>query len=205
MAWQTDDVQRSVRRYLMMLLVDYPSAAARAWEIRLQRGNVADQDRPIGVLEALPGAPGRGRTSVPQGTVIETSGLVFTGYPAILTGGRAIIEGGLQATRLASALYDLIRYGLSTVTFASGRRAAGPERIPLWDFSAVPIAGTAPPMVPHDILVVDAWGARALQDPVDETRYSIVLNLTVSWERPGVIGPPAPIAGSMTGTFQTSP
>lgn len=206
MTWHPDDVQRSVRRYLMMLLAEFPSDTGRPWEIRLQRGVVADQDRPIGVLESLPQTAGAGRTSIPQGNVIESMGLVFTGYPPLVAGARAVIEGGLRATRLAGALHDLIRYGLPGVVFATGRRAAGPQHIPLWDYTSIPVAGAAGPAYPHDVLLVsDGWTTRPLQDPVDEARYTVVLSLTVTWERPGATVPPAPVVGSMPSTFEPSP
>lgn len=203
--WGTDDITRSARRYLAMLLEEFPGPDDRAWEIRLTRNLVTDQQRPLGVLEQLPHAPGRGRTSVPQGNVQESMGLVFTGYPALLTGDRAVIEGDLRAKRLADALDGLIRFGLSTVVFETGRRACGPQVLPLWDYAAVPVAGVAGPAYPHDVMRAETWSTRSIQDPVDEHRFSVVLTLTVTWERPGRIDPPAPLVTGVPGTFGAAP
>lgn len=209
--WEVDDVVRSTRRYLTLLLAEFPGPAddanptGRAWEIRLTRELVTDQQRPLGVLESLVQNPGRGRTSIPQGTVVESMAMVFTGYPPLVAGDRAVIEGDLRAKRLASALDDLIRYGLDTVKFSNGRRAAGPQRLPLWDYTAVAVAGQAGPATPHDVLNVESWTTRSLQDPLDEKRFTVVLNVNVSWERPGRVNAPAPIAASMPGTFQSAP
>lgn len=203
--WELDDVKRSVRRYVSQTLVALPADPVRRWTIRFSREQVRDEERPAGMIEAGDMIrSGDSRVSLDQGNVTETVPLTLTLWPEI----QEPREAERRATRLAQQLYDLIRFGLMLDHGVSGRSVSGPERIPLYDYSDVAASGTAEerrgPEDPHDVMWAESYSSRAIQDPDDPRRYAIVLELTVSWERPGRIPTdvPAPVVQRMPSTFR---
>jgi hypothetical protein len=205
-SWSTEDVIRSVRRTVAEILPTYPVA--------LQREEVKDSDRPAGVVEMGRTRTRFARTSVPQGYVIEFAPMTVTLYPPVTT----VKAAGYEARRLETLLRNLAINGPTGVTLddADGRPAAGPERWPLYDYAGIDPEGpvVAPeedPEVavrvgsefPYDVLWLEDYGADAIQDPMDAKRWTVVLEMRVSWERPGAVypGDPPPNVEEFSGSW----
>lgn len=189
-----DDVLRSVRRYLAATL-------GEPWVIYLARSDVADDDRPAALIDAGDLRAPAGRATLHQGPVEHTLPLTVTCWPSPAPETWA----AHTARGLASQLNALVVHGLDLGQDANGRPVAGPYRIPLYDYSDVPVIGGTPgPADPYDRLWVDSHSTRAFQDPGDPRRWNVVLELTLSWETPGRLGPEAdaPITAAMPVTYR---
>lgn len=202
MAWELDDVARSVRRYLAMTLPTFPGDEPR-WKIRVERREVRDEDRPVGVVVLGQIATTRARTSRLQGQVEEVVPVTINLYPPIpedATGVDGVREARLEAHQLATQLHQLFNTGLTVKV--GERHFAGPFNVPLWDYADVPVSGKekSGPADPHDVLWVDdkSLNVQAIQDPDDYRRWSVIANLRVSIERPGR-GPAADEIVDVTG------
>ena len=196
MAWEPDDILRSIRRYVAMTLPTDDEADPR-WTLRTERREVKDEERPVGVVTDGPIATVRARTAQIQGNVEEAMPVTITLYPAVAEATTDSLRlSRLEASRLKAQLNQLLNTGLTVTTTEDGQRRhwAGPFRIPLWDYADVPLTGPdkAGPEDPHDVLWVEekSVSVNAIQDPDDARRWSVVANFRVSVERPGRV--PAP-------------
>lgn len=191
-----DDIVRSFRRTVAEML-------GEPWALDLERKEVLDEARPAGVIEIGREQVRRARTSIPQGEVELFAPVTLTLYPELAEPRQA----GRTARQLAGRLHDLMKFGADGPVFENGRPASGPERLPLYDYADVLLIGTAQqrsgPQFPHDVLWVEDYGAGPVQDPLDPERWTVVLEARLSWERPGRVGPDAPIAAPdpQTGHF----
>lgn len=190
-AWQTDDIKRSIRRYLTMTLESPP------WKLRVERREVKDEERPVGVVVAGPKGTTRARAALIQGNVEEVMPITITLYPKLAEGtADSLRSARLEADLLKDQLSDLLNTGLTVTTEESGRLRhwAGPLRLPLWNYEGVPLTGKdkAGPEAPHDVLWVqdESISVDAIQDPEDPRRWTVVANFRVSIERPGRVAAP---------------
>lgn len=210
--WQPDDVQRSIRRYLSQTLTTIDPA--KRWRLAFLRDQVRDDQRPAGLLEmGIVSGSGTSRVSPEQGNVIEAAPVTISLWPEMHDDTGALLEPRV-AERYARALkgqvYDLFRFGLDLPPLPAdhlthpGRPRCGPERIPLYDYAQSTTTGTAEqrrgPADPHDWLWADRYSTRAIQDPEDPRRWTVICELSVSWERPGRVGPVAPVVRELIGT-----
>lgn len=186
MAWEPDDVLRSLRRYLALTLESPP------WKIRVERREVKDEHRPVAVITDGPITPVRARTALTQGNIEELMPVSLTLYPPLSESSTdAIRASRLEASKLKAQLRDLLMIGLRITTTEDGRTRhwAGPLRLPLWDYDGVPVTGEdkGGPEDPHDVLwIVDSsLNVNAIQDPEDVRRWTVVATFRVSVERPG--------------------
>jgi hypothetical protein len=189
MAWLTDDVVRSLRRYLVCI-VDAPP-----WKLRLERREVKDEERPVGVV--VPGKKSslRGRTSLIQGNVEDILPITINLYPELPDASEVEDpkrQARLEAYDLADRLFDLFARGAICYTEDKDghrRHWAGPFRAPLWDYADVPLTGEdrAGPDDPHDVLwiVESSLDVQPIQDTEDPLRWSVIANFRVSIESPG--------------------
>jgi hypothetical protein len=180
--YDPESVGRSVRRYM---------------SVALELQEVRDDGRPAGVLELGEVRVRRARVSVPQGEVEEFAPLTLTLYPRILDVDGKPLDPRVtarEARLAASAVQLLITSG------AEGVAMSGPERMPLWDYSAVE-PGTPGPSTPIDVLWVEDYSVRTLQDPDDPRRWSVILDCRISWERPGRVPPVGQTLTDVPGTF----
>ena len=200
MAWTTDDVQRSVRRYFSQTLV--PLDPAKRWRLAFSKDQVRDDQRPAGLIEMgqLTSGNRQRSASLQQRNVVEAVPITVTLWPEMHGADGALLEARVaerNARALQQQVYDLFRFGLElpplplTHPTHPGRPRSGPERVPLYDYSASTTTGTAAqrqgPADPHDWMWAESYGARAIQDPEDPRRWTVVCELTLSWERPGRI------------------
>lgn len=185
--YDADSIARSVRRYVAEML-------GAPWALSLERAEVRDDARPAGVVEIGQTRLRSGRVSIPQGSVVRFAPVTVTLYPALAEPRSA----GRAARQLASRLSDLIGVGAEWYDAVTGRPLAGPDRIPLYDYDDVALDGTeeerSGPALPHDWLWAEDYGAEPVQDPIDPRRWSVVMDLRVSWEQPGRVTPEAPLA-----------
>lgn len=191
--YDQDDIARSVRRYVAEML-------GPPWAIDLERKEVRDDARPAGLVEVAQSRVRRARVSIPQGNVEMFAPVSVTLYPSLADPR----EAGRTARVLTHALLQLIVVGADGPTFEDGRPASGPERLPLYDYADVPLTGTAAqrqgPAHPHDLLWAEDYGVRPIQDPQDPQRWTVALDMRVSWEQPGRVSQAdldAPIATAM--------
>lgn len=210
--YELDDVLLSVRRY-------YSLALPGDWRIRLERIQVADDERPAAVLEAgVKTTPVR-RASIDQGPVTERVPVTLTAYPSLDGSVRA---AGRRARQLATLLERVTSYGLDLGLFPApdprfGRPLAGPDHIPLWDYADVAVEGDAGdrtgPTLPHDWVLVEDSSAQPVQDLEDERRWTVICELQLAWDSPGRIPQDfldepiatGPIHGSYGGEVRPSP
>lgn len=182
--WTPDDAVRSVRRYLGMTLDSPP------WRLRVERREVRDDERPVGVVLDGPISTQRARTAINQGNVEEILPITISLYPAIATStDDGIRQGRLEASELKTQINQLFNTGL--IVKVGERHFAGPFRIPLWDYEGVAVSGKdkAGPTDPHDVLwvVENSLSVEAIQDPEDQSRWGVIANFRVTLERPGRI------------------
>lgn len=211
--WQDDDILRSVRRYLAMTLGEDGTGDTGAWKLRLERREVKDEDRPVGVI--LSGAMNtmRARTSLIQGAVEEAMPITISLYPRVMSGSIEDVRNGrLEASKLKSQINELVNTGLTITTEEEGRTRnwAGPLSLPLWDYDGVALTGEGKdgPADPHAIMWVDpaSLNVDKVQDPEDPVRWAVIANFRISIERPGrtagkdelmdvndIVGTPKPI------------
>jgi hypothetical protein len=188
--WQDDDIQRSIRRYVAMALESPP------WKVRVERREVRDEERPVGVVLIGPVTPLRARSSLIQGNIEEAMPVTVNLYPAIAEGSADDIRTSrLEAAKLKALLADLMTIGLTVTSEEEGRvrNWAGPMTLPLWDYDDVPVTGKdkAGPTNPHDVLwiIPGSLTTSAIQDPDDSHRWSVIASFRVSVERPGRVAP----------------
>jgi hypothetical protein len=192
-----DDIRRSLRRYVAQIL------GAPPWTVRLQRTRVDDDERPVAILD--PGVmttpfARAGMRDGNQGDVQKMRPFTVVCYPAL---GDTAAVSGEEAEQLASLLDAGFQRGLVTGDVPPVNIGA-PYRIPVYDFAGVPMTGpdragaTSPYMYAN---VDETINVRPIQDALDELRYTVVVNLRVSWWQGGRVLPATPIATTMPGTF----
>lgn len=194
-SWDADNIARSVRRYVTDML-------GPPWAIDLERTEVSDADRPGGLIEIGLEQVRFARRTIPQGNVSAFRSVTVTLYPSLDAPRRA----GRTARHLADGLMRLIVIGADGPMRASGRPASGPETLPLYDYSMVALDGTVEertgPEFAFDVMWAEDYSCRALQDPMDAQRWSVILEMRLSYEYPGrvsVTDQAAPIVGSLPG------
>lgn len=209
MAWEPDDIVRSVRHYLSMMLVGPP------WTLRLERREVKDSERPVGVIEhGTLSSPIR-RVAHFQGLSEDILPITISLYPELpeKVTPDSLREAAQKARKLVSLMNRWVAVGIPVLTEPSPgvvKRWAGPFRMPLWDYTDVPLTGKnkGNPDEPHDVLWVGessfsaagAFDTKAVQDPDDAARWSVIQNLQISMERPGSFPTDTPEVGPVTGT-----
>lgn len=201
--YTAEDIARSLQRYYSTMLGD--NAEGR-WQWRLQREEVADDKRPVAVLELGVERSTQARNAIDQGNVIVAMPFTVTLYPPIAEPRPA----GQLARQLSSWLLDAVAIGIDLGTYTRlGRKrpVAGPMRLPLWDYAGVPLtgAGRAGPAAPADHLWVEDVTARPIQDPQDARRWTVASDVRVSWEKPGRVAPAVPIAARFLPTGKLLP
>ena len=180
MAWETDDVVRSVRRYLNLTLEEDPPI----WRLRVERREVRDDERPVGVVLSGPLTVLRARSAPEQGEVTSLLPVTVTLYPAAGANPRLARR---EADALRVRLWRLFAHGIPVVD-GDGRVWSGPFSVPLWDYADVPMEGErTEPEDPHDVLLVEpeSLTAEAIQDPDDQARFAVVCSVRVQVEAPG--------------------
>lgn len=175
-----------------MTLGDDGTGETGAWKLRLERREVKDEERPVAVIVSGPISTVRARTSLLQGDVEEAMPITMTLYPRVLSASADDLRKARQeASRLKSHMTELLNTGLTVRAEVEGRQVdfAGPFRVPLWDYTDVPLTGAEKggPGDPHAVLWVDEASAnvQAIQDPEDPVRWTIIANFRISVVRPG--------------------
>lgn len=185
-----DDVGRSLQRYFSAALGDNPEGR---WEWRQSREEVADDQRPVAVVDLGTVLVERARHAIDQGNVIEMVPATVTCYPPLAE----VRAAASFANQLASFLMACVVTGVD-LGYRPGtkRPLAGPMRMPLWNFAGVATSGAGRnlPVLPHDVMWVEDVSAGSIQDPSDARRWTVVCDVRVSWERSGRVPPVAPIA-----------
>lgn len=196
-AYSPEDVHRSLRRWCTLALDDVTDPGAE-WVVELVRREVADQERPVAVVEnAGPMIPKRAqRQSI--GRLVGHGGMdrdlvqpwTLTAYP--ITEGSAR-DCALRAERIAAKLFDAVSLGMTV--------DGAPLRIALYEYEGLGFT-EADPEDPYDYLWVDDFSGRAIPDSFDDRRFTVVLTLRLSWRAPGRAMPPTPDAvGGMAGSW----
>jgi hypothetical protein len=97
------------------------------------------------------------------------------------------------------------------VAFASDFQLVGRgrnSRIPLYDYSGIPMTGSDSGALESDRLYNDFMkleqppNITPYQDPADETLWSVMANITMSWTRSALLPSTAPTARAITVTYQ---
>jgi hypothetical protein len=187
-------VHRSLRRWLSMLL-------GETWTLRMEeRGLVVPDDkRPMGNVIPVPGATSQtlfARASIPQGDVQRGQTFTVTLYPPI-TGD--VRECRNRAQLLAESLDDAVVSGVSysgppipglgvqpgQMTYLDRIEfsVSPPLRLPLWNYSGVPVTGAsrAGPDDPVGWMEAEDVAVQAIPDPEDDKRWTVQCTLRVTW------------------------
>lgn len=187
MAWESNDVRRSIRRYLGLTLGD-------PWTLRIERRQVRDEERPVALVELGPESTLRAREALVQGEVEVGYPVTISAYPALPDRAEdadpppdPLREAEAAAEALKTRLSRWVSIGMTVKE--GGQHWAGPFRLPLWDYAGVPLTGEKRegPKVPHDVLFVprESLSVEAIQDAEDLRRWSVVADLRVTMEMPG--------------------
>lgn len=177
-----DDIHRSLRRYA--------AQALDGWTVRTQRSEVKDTERPLAVVEpASPITTTFARATVPQGDVSKVQAFSVMAYPAL---GDTPNESRLAASQVQQLLDAIITRGMVD---DDGASIAPPLRIPIYDYDGVPVvgAGRAGPVAPYGWAWVEDHSANIVQDPLDHLRFTVPLDVRLSWAEAGRRVPDAPI------------
>lgn len=194
MNYTLDDRHRSLRRFLMNAL------GAPPWRLRTERQPVADEERPVGLVEtASPAATTRARVTVPQGDVEKVQTFSIMLYPAL---GDTAAESRLAAEEVAQLLDDAFTSGLID---DAGGELSRPFRVPVYDFAGVAVKGPerGGPEAAYGWLWIEDAPVRTVQDPDDVLRFAVVCDVRVSWSQGGRV--PAGVqtpAGSVPGAWE---
>lgn len=168
---------------------------APPWTVRTEREQVADDARPVAVVEVTsPEASLQARETVPQGDVHRSQTFTLTLYPEV---ERTAAEARQRAARDASLLLGAIAGGLVD----GDAVLSGPFRLPVYDFEGVPVKGSGRggPAVPYGWLSVEDAPVRPVQDPEDARRWTVVCDLRMTWWQGGrVVDPSIPLASGVT-------
>lgn len=193
-----EDVIRSLRRYVALMLGSPP------WSVRAQRTRVADEERPVAVVEGSgPLSTPFARTArVRQGDQQKARPFTVVCYPVV------VWESAAEAAHGARELVTLLDAGFSRGLVTDDVPAVnigGPFRVPIWDYAGVPIVGAsrAGPADPYSYANVDpSFNVRDVQDPLDELRFTVVASLRLTWWQGGRVPPAAPVATSVPGGWE---
>ena len=196
-----DDVLRSLRRYVWLTLGS--TDVTPAWTVRVQRTRVADDERPVAVVEESgPLTTPFARATITQGDVQKMQSYAVVCYPVIETTAAAAAEGARQVAALLDAGFSR---GLVT-SDDPPVLIGGPWRLPIYDFAGVPVTGTASerkgPTEPYMHADIDlTFNVRPIQDALDELRFTVVANLRVNWWAGGRIPPAKPKVADYPGSW----
>lgn len=182
MRWDSDHVQRSIRRYVGEATPSPP------WRLRTERRYVKDDDRPVAVVQLGDSSLTRFRESLEQGETETLYPVTVTAYPEVRKDERL---GRKEAEEIRFNLQSLILTG-AVVRDEDGRDWAGPARIPLWDYDGIDPGDDDSAAELYDVLWVTegSVAARTLQDPEDPKRWTVVLEFRVTVEAPGRVKDP---------------
>lgn len=175
MNFSGDDVHRSLRRYVALML-------AEPWKVRTERQPTTPDEREVCVVEPASGVTtGAHRMSIPQGNVEKLQAFSVMAYPAL--------EGtAAESRQLAQEVVDLLDAGFSSgLVDDAGASIGGPYRLPVYDFDGVPVKGRSRRggTVVYGYADVRDLNVRALQDTLDHLRFTVVCDLRLMWERGG--------------------
>ena len=197
----SSDIIRSLRRYAALMLGSPP------WNVRIGRVRVSDDQRPVAVVDPSgPLTTPFARTgTLTQGDVQKARTLTIMAYPELAATAQ---QAELAAEELAELLTAGFERGLVT-DGTPARMIGGPFRVPVYDFAGVAIVGSAAeragPAEPymHANVSESGFSVRALQDAMDELRYSVAVTVPLTWWRSGRERPSAPTVTSIppTGAF----
>lgn len=193
-----ESVHRSVAEWV------YAALASDEWTLKDERSEVEDEDRPVVIVEptgekATPFA----RTSYTQGDVQHRDTWTVTAYP--VTDG-APQECTRRARLLAEALDAAVTYGILIPADdpEPERQLGGPLTLPLWDFEGLGL-GDPRPDDPAGTVFVESHTARPIADPLDDRRWTVVLEMRVTWWWGGRIRRDTaepPITAKVDGTYE---
>jgi hypothetical protein len=190
-----DDIHRSLRRYVALVLVE-------PFKVRTEKQPVTPDERPVAVVEAASGvSTGKSRVSIPQGPVEKLMAFSVMAYPAIP--GLAededqeptARESRREAYRVQQLLDDAFTYGLVDGDGADAVNIGAPFRIPVYDYADVPVSGRnrQGPVEPYGYAWLADLSVRVIQDLDDPLRFTVTCDMRLSWEAGGRLMPPAPI------------
>lgn len=193
MAYDVDDVARSLRRYLALALDGPP------WRIRTERRMVRDDDRPVAVLDLGPQLVQFAREARHQGNWVWVAPVTITCYPEV---NQDEEEGAWEARTLRARLLRLVTIGVPVLD-NTGAPLSGPFRVPLYDYADTPLTGAdrAGPTYPEDVIWVvrESLTSEAIQDPDDPKRWTVVLEFRASVEAPGAEPTPEALVAGVHG------
>lgn len=190
------DVIRSVRRYVWLMLGGSP------WTARIGRVRASDDQRPVVIVDASSSLTTLfARATIPQGDVQKARTLTVVAYPTL---GATAQESTIAAEGLAALLEAGFERGLVTDS-TPPQMIGAPWRVPLYDFAGVPVTGAdrAGGSAPYGYANVTetSFNVRAVQDAMDELRYTVVATVPLTWWRAGRSGPGGPLVTDVPGTY----
>jgi hypothetical protein len=210
--FEPDDVARSVRRYLGLLL---PTGPPPDWTLRLERRNVSDDARPVGVVLLGEATTIEARETLEQGTVVDQYPVTVYLYPEVAEDAQVARREGDALRSLLHRLMKLgpaLKDGPPELLDENERPKAGPYRLPLWDWDGIPSVGEAkdrePPEHAHDAMIVvsDSLNVQNLDDEEDERRRTVVCEFRLWVESPGRTDDRAGgVVTGISGTFGGEP
>lgn len=153
------------------------------WNVKDERSEVSDEQRPVVIVEptgekTTPFA----RSSYVQGDVQHADTWTVTCYP--ITSG-APADCTRRARLLAERLDEAVTYGILVLEQAGPpvvpeEQLGGPLTLPLWDFAGVELEDDRP-AGQSGVINVESHTVRPIADPLDDHRWTVVLEMRLSW------------------------
>jgi hypothetical protein len=162
------DVLRSTHKYVASMLPD-------EWEVRLWDGE-GEFNRPFARVAKVGPLLARG----PAWYTDVTQPMVVHSYPV----PQETVEHSIfAAEEVEELLHEGFRVGIPPLGY--------PLRIPLWDWTGVPLDGPNSDSVErldHDYIRIapDSLQINRLHEPVDDRLITVVTEMRVTWRRPGL-------------------
>lgn len=194
------DVHRSVREFIAHGLGSPP------WKVRLEDDiPLTDKERPVAYVElAAPARTLEARAVAPQGAVQRMAPFTVSAYPVL---GETPRLSRQEADVIADVLGKLLDAGVAVAA-----APASPSHIPIFDWAAIPLEGTAADRrlpvdaVPYTYGFVPLGsGVQTIKDAMDPKRFTVGLTFTVRWAAPGSEGVIGGESLGVEGGFEPSP
>lgn len=161
------DVQRSLQRFTSLVLPDY--------EMRIL-SEAGTLKRPYATIEATTEPAMRMEAAI--ATREASQGFSLVAFPEPETDP---YDARIKAEEVGEAIYAAFELG--------GVGGARAERIPLFDYEGKAANEGAAPAdrTPCDYMRVNDFSVRAVQNPSDETLYSVVAAMRIGWSRAALL------------------
>jgi hypothetical protein len=189
------DAHRSMAKYVALALGD-------PWEVRLAVME-GDWIRPLARV-----TPSTAISTVPIGAhhVEWRLSFAIVAFPALTLDAES---GAVEAAGVADSLVRAFAGpGAHTPAYSARSGRGHPRRVPLWNFTGVPLTQAAPESArdPRDFArLLEGPNVQTAPDPNDDAAFVVTCDVRLSWTRAISVGFPQPIAETVGASPKVTP